>query len=121
MRPGGRVALVWNSRDAERPIQREIGDLIAAFVPRNRPPAESWPDPLAESEPFGPLEERRFPFAQELDADQLAERIASVSFVAAAPAEARRRLDSELREVVARLGGRVTVPYVSVVYVSRAV
>jgi SAM-dependent methyltransferase len=121
LRPGGRIALVWNSRDAEQPIQREIGDLIAAFVPSDRPPAESWPDPLDASEQFGPLEERRFPFAQELDADQLAERIASVSFVAAAPAEARQRLDSDLREVVARLGGSVSFPYVSVVYVSRAV
>ncbi len=121
LRPGGRVALVWNSRDAEQPIHREIGDLIAAFIPTDRPPAESWPDALAASEQFGPLEERRFPFTQELDADQLAERIASVSFVAAAPAGARKRLDSDLREVVARLGGSVSFPYMSVVYVSRAV
>jgi SAM-dependent methyltransferase len=120
LRPGGRIALVWNSRDAEQPIQREIGDLIAAFVPRNRPPAESWPDALDASDRFGPLEERRFPFEQQLDADQLAERIASVSFVAAAPVEARQRLDSDLREVVARLGGSLSFPYVSVVYVSRA-
>jgi SAM-dependent methyltransferase len=120
LRPGGRVALVWNSRDTEQPIHREIGDLIAAFIPSDRPPAESWPDALAASEQFGPLEERRFAFSQELDADQLAERIASVSFVAAAPAEARQRLDSDLREVVARLGGRVSFPYMSVVYVSRA-
>jgi SAM-dependent methyltransferase len=121
LRPGGGVALVWNSRDPDNPLQNEIGELIAPFVPPGRPDAEEWPRPLGESELFGPLEEQRFSFVQELDPDTLAERIASVSFVAAAPPEARRQLDASLRRVAERLGGRVDFSYVTRVYLSFAV
>jgi hypothetical protein len=47
--------------------------------------------------------------------------MASVSFIAAAPPEARRELDSRLRQLAERLGGRVDFPYVTAVYVSFAV
>ena len=67
---------------------------------------------------FDPFEERHFSFAEELDADMLAGRIASVSFVAAAPPEARRELDSSLRIVAERLGGCVILAYVTRAYVS---
>jgi len=67
------------------------------------------------------VEEWHVSFVQQLDADLLAERIASVSFVAAAPEAARRELDTELRRVVERLGGRVDFPYLTRAYVSFAV
>jgi SAM-dependent methyltransferase len=121
LRPGGGVALVWNSRDPDNPLQKEIGELIAPFVPPGRPDAEEWPLPLRESELFGPLEEKRFSFVEELNPDTLAERIASVSFVAAAPAEARRELDAAVRRVADRLDGLVAFPYVTRAYVSFAV
>jgi SAM-dependent methyltransferase len=121
LRAGGGVALVWNSRDPDEPLHREIGALLAPFVPPDRPPSEDWATRLGESELFGKLEERRFAFVQELDADGLAERIASVSFVAAAPSEARRELDRCLRRVAESLGGRVDFPYVTAAYVSFAV
>jgi SAM-dependent methyltransferase len=113
LRPGGRVALVWNSRDPDNPLQQEISELIAPFVPANRPDAQEWSRPLGESELFDPFDERHFSFAEELDADMLAGRIASVSFVAAAPPEARRELDSSLRSVAEWLGGRVILAYVT--------
>ena len=121
LRPGGGVALIWNNRDPDFPLHQEIGRLIAPFIPPDRPDAEEWSRELGESELFGPLEERRFSFVQQLDADLLAERIASVSFVAAAPAPARRELDEQLRRVAQRLGGRVDFPYLTLVYVSFAV
>ena len=121
LRPRGGVALLWNSRDPDALLHVEIGKLIAPFIPPDRPDSEEWSRELGESELFGPLEERRFSFAQELNADQLAERIASVSFVAAAPPAARLELDQELRRVAQRLGGRVDFPYVTTAYVSFAV
>jgi SAM-dependent methyltransferase len=121
LRPGGGVALVWNSRDREVPLHQEIAKLIAPFVPPDRKPSEEWSRELGESDLFGPLEERRFTFVQRLDADLLAERIASISFVAAAPPDERRELDHQLRLLVQGLGGRVDFPYVTVVYVSFAV
>ena len=107
LRARGGVALVWNARDPDARIHQEIGKLIAPFVPPNNVPSEKWSRQLAESDLFGPLEERRFSFVQQLDPGQLAERIASVSFVAAAPPAARRELDAELRRVAQRLGERM--------------
>jgi SAM-dependent methyltransferase len=121
LRPGGGVALLWNSRDPDAPLHQEIGKLIEPFVPPDRPDSEEWAQLLEESELFGPLEERRFSFVQELDADMLTERIASVSFVAAAPAAARRELDEQLRRVAESLGVRVDFPYLTDAYVSFAV
>jgi SAM-dependent methyltransferase len=121
LRPGGGLALLWNSRDHERPVQREISELISPFVPPGRPGPEHWADALRQSPLFTKPEEAHFPWVQQLDADGIAARIGSVSFVAAALPEARAVLDGRLREVAARLGGVVDFPYVTDVYVSRAV
>jgi ubiquinone/menaquinone biosynthesis C-methylase UbiE len=121
MRPGGGIALIWNSRDQEAPLQREINELLASLVSPDRAVAGDSSRALVESDLFASVEERRFRFSQELDADALAERIASFSFVAAAPAEERTRIDSRLRATVEKLGGRVEFPYVTDVYISHAV
>jgi SAM-dependent methyltransferase len=121
LRPGGGLGLLWNSRDDDKPVQKEISELISPFVPPGRPGREHWADVLRESPLFTDPEEAHFPWVQQLDADGLAARIGSVSFVAAASASARAELDTRLREVAARLGGVVDFPYVTDVYVSRAV
>ena len=120
LRPHGGVALLWNSREGEAPLQKEIGELLAPWVRRDRHAPDSWKK-LRLGGLFGPVEEREFAFVDELDEDALAERIASISFVAAAPESARRDLDVAVREVVRRRGGRVDFPYVTAVYVSFAV
>jgi SAM-dependent methyltransferase len=121
LRPGGALALVWNSRDQDRPIQREITDLIRPFIPADRPPGGESAGVLEASKLFGPVETHAFRFTHELDTDGLVDRIASVSFVAAAPAERRAELERRLREVATAQGGRVDFPYLTEVYVSRAV
>jgi endonuclease III len=121
LRPGGAVALLWNSRDRERPLQREISELIKAFVPAERPPVGDSVRAVEESPLFAAVEHRTFPFSKQLDADGVADRIASISFVAAAPPDRRAELDRRLREVVAAHGGVVEFAYVTEAYVSRAV
>ena len=121
LRPGGAVALLWNNRDQEAPLQREISEMVAQFVPAGRAAATDSSRHLRESELFGPVEERRFRFVQELDAEGLVGRIASISFVAAATAEQRAELVRQIRELVAAHRGFVAFPYVTDVYVSRAV
>jgi SAM-dependent methyltransferase len=121
LRPGGGLALVWNRRDQQSPLQRKVNELIDPFVPPNRPGGTSWTTKrLVASELFGPVEKRRFRFAEELQVEQLVERIASISFVAAAPTERRAALERDLRELVAAGGARIEFHYVTDVYVSRA-
>src|SRR6266508_5902525 len=37
LRTGGGIALVWNWRDQDQPLQREVNELVARFVPPGRP------------------------------------------------------------------------------------
>jgi ubiquinone/menaquinone biosynthesis C-methylase UbiE len=119
LRPGGGIGLLWNNRDQSDPLQLEISELIWPLA-RGRAAAYDSSRYLAESPLFGPLEEREFRFAQELDADVLAARVLSISFVAAAPPETRAELERRVRGLVAERGGTVRFPYVTSVYVSRA-
>jgi SAM-dependent methyltransferase len=120
LRKGGAIALVWNARDEDAPLQKDLDEFFSRFwVPGRRAGGSS--QALLESDVFGPLEERRFPFTQELDADGLAERVKSISFVASASPEAQTEIEAELRAVVKQAGDRVEFPYVTVAYVSFAV
>ena len=83
LRPGGAVALVWNRRRMDDPLNQAINDLIAPY--RGHPSAfhtGAWRAAFDRTELFGPLEERVFPNDHVLDADGLVDRIASVSFIA---------------------------------------
>ena len=120
LRRGGGVALLWNSRDQDRPPQREISDLIKPFVPPRRPHVSVSVKALEESGLFTKPTARRFRFAQRLDAEALVERISSISFVAAAPPGQRAQLERRLRELAAAGGGSVEFAYVTEVFVSRA-
>ncbi|TML03980.1 MAG: class I SAM-dependent methyltransferase [Actinobacteria bacterium] len=119
LRDDGALALIWNQRDRQDPLQHEFTKLLDTFVPAGRPPSESWVGTLAASDLFRPVEEAHFPFTQELDADGLVARIMSVSFVAAAPAGQRAELEGRLRELAWAHGGQVSLVYESSVYVSR--
>ena len=119
LRSDGRVALLWNVRDQESPLQQEISKLIAPWVTGSARRPDSASE-LTVGAMFVPVEERQFAFVDQLDEDELAGRIASISFVAAAPETARREIDAKVRAVVRRWGGRVDFPYVTGVYISRA-
>ena len=120
LRDGGAVALIWNNRDPDDALQTEITNLIRS-LPARRARSEHSARRLAKSGLFGPVEERRFSFVQELDADGLVERIASISYVAAAPPADQVAVERQLRQLAAAHGGRIAMPYVTDVYISRAV
>jgi ubiquinone/menaquinone biosynthesis C-methylase UbiE len=117
LRPRGALGLIWNLRDQEDALQRAITEIIKPLR-GNEPTAYDgrWRAVLEASPLFGPIEETRFQTEQELDANGLAERIASISFVATAPEELRSTV---LERVRALAGDRtVRLPYVTTVFVS---
>ena len=115
LRPGGALALVWNRRPVERsPLHAAISEIIAPY--RGDAPAHAsgaWREAFANSE----LSEWTHEFAQRLDADGLADRVGSTSFVAALEDDERERVLGQVRALAG--DGPVDVPYVCEVHVWR--
>jgi SAM-dependent methyltransferase len=78
LRPGGRLALVWNSRDDRDPWMARLSAIIG-----NETVSETDVVPvLAESGRFGPVETARFSLVQVLDRDGLLDLVLSRSYCA---------------------------------------
>jgi hypothetical protein len=110
LRPGGALALNWNGRNMEDDIHERITALLEPH--RGGAPAhrdERWREALAASPHFGPLREERFANEQVVDADGLADRVGSISFVASLGDGERAALLDEVRGLAA--GGVVTLRY----------
>jgi len=102
LRAGGWLALIWNVRDLSDPLQAALQELLAGF--RRSAPSEHerpWRASIASSPFFGPGELRSFDWIQPHTASELAERIASVSFVAALEEGERDELLARVRALVA--------------------
>ena len=96
LRPGGRLALIWNLRDDDDPLVAAVNEVVAPFVPPEQGVERPWREALESSPTFGELEQRTFPFEQLLDANGLVDRVVSISWIA--------RLDDREREgVVGRI------------------
>lgn len=111
LRPGGVLALIWNGRHMEDEIHERIEALLAPHrgsVPAHR--RERWREAFAGSPHFGPLREQTFANEQVLDADGIADRIGSISFVAMLAEAEREALLRQARALAG--GGVVTLRYV---------
>jgi SAM-dependent methyltransferase len=84
LRPGCSLALVWNRRHMADLLNQAIDELIAPYRGYTSTfHTGAWRVAFERTNLFGLFEERVFPNEQSLDADRLADRIASVSFIAA--------------------------------------
>jgi SAM-dependent methyltransferase len=110
LRPGGRLALLWNRRGDDDPANRAI-DAILAPHRADTPSfgADRWRAAFDRTTLFGPLEEHFFENEQTLDADGLADRVGSISFIASLPEAERARVLVAARALAAE--GPVSVPY----------
>jgi SAM-dependent methyltransferase len=110
LRPGGRLALLWNRRVEDAPVNVAIDELVDAYredTPTHR--GEAWRAAFERTTLFGPLEEHAFANEQVLDEDGLAARIGSTSFIACLPEVERERVLARARELAR--DGPVRVPY----------
>ncbi|MFA5890478.1 MAG: methyltransferase domain-containing protein [Actinomycetota bacterium] len=125
LRPGARLAVVWNVRDERTDWVRRISEIIEPFegevrIPRYRDGA--WRAPLEREDLFALCGAREFAHAQTLTPESLVERVASVSFVAVLSEEERARVLGSVRELAAThpdLRGRreFSHPYLTEAYV----
>ncbi|MFD3649860.1 class I SAM-dependent methyltransferase [Streptomyces cyaneofuscatus] len=118
LRPGGRLALLWNLRTELHPWEREFTRLIAGqdSVGQNPLPGMGEIGP-----PFSPFEEKDVPHTQQLTPEQLVALAASRSHVIGLPS-------AERADVLRRVGvialsaarsGTVTLHYVTRCWRSR--
>jgi SAM-dependent methyltransferase len=110
LRPGGALALVWNRRRMDEPLNQAIEELIAPH--RGHPSAfhtGAWRAAFERTKLFGPFEERMFSNEQSLDADGLVDRIASVSFIATLDEQERTKVLQAARALPG--AGRVTISH----------
>ena len=117
--PGGRLAVLWNRRVEDDPVNRAIEHLIEPYrmgTPTHRD--DAWRAAFEETTLFGPLETHVFANEQVLDADGLAARVSSISFIARLPEAERAALLAGIRDLTA--AGPVTVPYRTEVHVCDA-
>src|SRR4051794_19837104 len=92
LRPGGRLALVWNQRDEQIPWVRKLGRIIGTQEQlRNA-------DPLVESEHFDQVEEESFRHWQLIDRDSVQDLALSRSHLAVMDEAGRQ---AKLAEVLA--------------------
>jgi ubiquinone/menaquinone biosynthesis C-methylase UbiE len=114
LRPGSALALLWNSLDESDPLTAAFAAVLARY--RAHPPVGyTWPEGCDRSTLFTRPELRTFANVQELDAEMIADRLASESSIAVLPDEERRQA---LRDVRALAPGAVELRYVTEVYVS---
>jgi MOSC domain-containing protein YiiM/SAM-dependent methyltransferase len=90
LRPGGRFALAWNFRDEAVPWVRGLGERIRTLA-GGEPQVwdREWRDALARSGLFGAWASVTFRHAQRLTREGVLDRVASVSFIAAAEPSVR--------------------------------
>jgi ubiquinone/menaquinone biosynthesis C-methylase UbiE len=108
LRPGGTLALIWNRRRMDDPLNQAVEELVGPY--RGHTPAlrtNAWRAAFERTQLFGPLEEHLFPNEQSLDSDGLADRVASISFIAALDEAARAEVLRAARGLAA--DGPVTV------------
>jgi SAM-dependent methyltransferase len=118
LKPGGRLVLFWNMRDLSDAIQRGVEDLLGprrGFVIGQQ--EGRWRAPLAQSPLFGAAEIAEFRYEQRFTTDDLCDRVASTSFVAAMAPVEREELLVEIRALTHGVDEPFAFPYVTEVHV----
>ena len=119
LRPGGRLAIVYNLRDPESALQWELTRMLErhgaelAWMRRIDTGAI-----LEESPLFGSPEHAEFRHEQRFDPDGLVERVSSISYVALLEGREREELLAQVRELGERQGSPFAFPYVTQIWVS---
>jgi SAM-dependent methyltransferase len=116
--PGGVLALIWNRRDSTDELQGRLTALLEPLrggVPAHRD--DAWRAAIEDSALFGALREETFANEQAVDADGLADRVGSISFVGAMGERRRAALLADVRALAA--GGTVTLRYVVELQIAR--
>jgi SAM-dependent methyltransferase len=111
LRPGGRLAVMFNVRDERDRVQaalERIWEPHRGDTPTHRTGA--WQRAFEPANRFGPLRHQAFGNDQRVSADQLVDRVVSVSFIATLDEAGRAAVEAEVRTLLAD-EDEVVLPY----------
>jgi SAM-dependent methyltransferase len=103
LKPGARLALVWNARDRSEPWVDAVWTIMDR-VEKRAPwrDHENWRDSaLIDMPGFGPIHDAQFFHRQEISREGVLQRMASVSHVAVLPPAEREAVLDEVRVILA--------------------
>jgi SAM-dependent methyltransferase len=101
LRPGARVALVWNVRDESVPWIARITELIEPYrgdTPSHR--SRRWRNAFDTTDGFEPLSLRSFPYVHRTTREGTVARVLSISFIAALPEAERGHVAEDVARIV---------------------
>jgi SAM-dependent methyltransferase len=117
LRASGGLALVWNRRDESEPWVAEMSRVV--HWEQGRAPGYQrvdWADVIAGSGGFTPVERASFSWKQPMTRDSLADRVRSISYVAAASEREREEYVDAVLALVATADEPFPLPYVTRVF-----
>ncbi|MCI4676895.1 class I SAM-dependent methyltransferase [Candidatus Mycolicibacterium alkanivorans] len=94
LRPGGRLGLVWNTRDERLGWVKDLGNIIGHENDR-------FSEQVSLPAPFADLARRRVEWTNYLTPQALIDLVASRSYCITSPAEVRTRTLDQVRELLA--------------------
>jgi SAM-dependent methyltransferase len=123
LRPGGALALVWNTYDTSVPWVREFQEIYFRRAPSGLPsPLDGgWRALFAGRPGWSAPEERHWANPHPTTVDDLVERLMSSSHIAVLPERERERARAEMLELLGRQGAvrgdqRLEMPYTTDAY-----
>ncbi|MDX3078046.1 class I SAM-dependent methyltransferase [Streptomyces sp. NPDC088354] len=123
LRPGGSLALVWNTYDTSVPWVRDYQDIVFRLAPRDLPsPLDGgWRKAFADREGWSQVYERHWPNPYSTTVSDVVERMTSSSHIAVMDPAEQERVRAEVEAVLAghdatRGRGAIEMPYTTDAY-----
>lgn len=112
LRPGGRLGLVWNTRDERLGWVKDLGRIIG-------PEHDPFNSEVTLAEPFGEIERHQVEWTSYLTPQALIDLVASRSYCITSPEQVRTRTLEQVRELLATHpalanSSGLALPYVTV-------
>ncbi|HET9851035.1 MAG TPA: methyltransferase domain-containing protein [Candidatus Limnocylindrales bacterium] len=125
LKPGGGLGLIWQARDASVPWVARLNEIIDAADdghPRFR--TGEWREAFDNTALFEPLQEATLASVQNASPDEIVDRVASISYIAAMRDEDREQVLADVRHLLATDPAtatldRIDLPHVVHVYWTR--
>lgn len=123
LRPGGSLALVWNTYDTSVPWVRDYQDIVFRLAPRDLPSPldDGWRKAFTDRAGWSRVHERHWPNLHSTTVSDVVERMTSSSHIAVMDPAEQERVRAEVEAVLAghdatRGNAAVEMPYTTDVY-----